>query len=77
MMKKTLMLMYLSVILVYSQSAYAEGVSGRAFNTFIYSDLVTESTTVMTFETNANLLIDAYKGFCLFSGRVSSKIASS
>ena len=49
-----------------SGAAAADGVSGRKFRTFIYSDLVAESTTVMSFETNGNLLIDVYKGFGLY-----------
>ena len=46
--------------------AGAQGVSGRTFTTFIYSEMVDEASTSISFETNGTLLIDMYDGFGLY-----------
>jgi len=53
-------------IMLWGSAALAQTVPGRSFNTFIYSDLVTEPSTVITFEPNGTLLMDIYEGVGLY-----------
>ncbi len=53
-------------LLILPASSWGQTVSGRSFTTFIYSDLVEEATTTLSFETNGTLLISSYSGFGLY-----------
>jgi hypothetical protein len=52
--------------LFFTTAAFAQGVSGKTFKTFIYSHRIEESSTSISFETNGTLLIDIYEGFGLY-----------
>lgn len=47
--------------------AGAQQISGRAFTTYIYSDLIAEPSTTVTFETNGTMLISGFAGFGLYA----------
>lgn len=47
--------------------AAAQQISGRAFTTYIYSDLLAEPSTTVTFETNGTMLISEFNGFGLYA----------
>ena len=59
-------LLFFGIALVFPTAAFAQGVNGRTFRIFIYSDLIEETSTRISFETNGTLLIDIYEGFGLY-----------
>jgi len=46
--------------------AQAAGIAGSAYKTFIYSDHAEESSTIISFEENGSLLIEAFEGVGLY-----------
>jgi hypothetical protein len=52
---------------LFASSAYAQQVTGKSYTTFIYSDLVEEPSTEMSFQENGSLHIDAYSGVGLYA----------
>jgi hypothetical protein len=53
-------------VALWGSSAAAQEVQGRTFKTFIYSGLVAEPSTMITFEPNGTLLMDLYDGMGLY-----------